>query len=1003
MTNEKVSQKSEKLGNNIIWYALLFISLIWVGTGTFFHAASPQFINPLEPIKKSGLKYIFITFLDTGIPFLMMLIGYHSKNLNNRYFKIYSSWLYLIILEIAVIFSKLIVRNEFSLIHFYDAIFPLTRNTFPLVSAILLGLCSLKLVQQFFKSTENYKIKVVYFVLFLLPTIFNKDIWHYDDGHSVLFYWLTFNIGLYLSNQKINNERKKDYLLFGICSFFAFFLIYLMPYVTYNISLSLKNADRFTDISSFFILTSIYLLVKLLISYAHTEKKTSLIQLTTIIGFIILTQFAIKDILVKTIVDNAKGSYLLVLFYSISLTTLLITILFIVNILLTSTYEKLNSLQKIKLSNLEISSNTYQVMKVNIESFLRIHQFTILLFGLFYLLTLFSFFSMNFSIELTNGIRFYRNVIFFELFVKQGIILLTWIYLIVIFGLLRSLTNKFWLSASLTSLLVIIFSIAGRLKLIFRGEPIYPSDIDLFTIPSLMKMVSPLISIGLFFGITITLIATFFLEKKYPVNKISNKAKLLIIILALGLFSAPFSLNSKNSRFQTLFTALGNDPQFYNQELAVKMNGPIIQFINNVDVNIMNKPSNYSKAKMVEISNTYNDLAKSININRSQSISNQNVVFILSESFTDPKRIPDLTIKKDPIPFIRQLKKDTPSGIMMSSAYGGGTANMEYMSLTGMNLSLFTSTISTPYSQVVSKQKLPHSINQNFKESIAIHPFLGIYYSRQSVYKKFAFDAFHFVGSKNDIKFKKKIKNSHQLSDETAYDNTLAALKASKTDNMFINLVTMQNHMPYNNWYGNESSNYASSGAAVDTPDRISQSNTYASGLEYTDKATKQFIDELNKLNKPVTIVFYGDHLPGIFNLQSRNASPYMFETDYFIYSNQKAKQQNNPGNSHSDKIVSPNDFLPLIYKETNSKVDAYTALLTKVEKDLPAISANGSSNNRIQFTDDDHYNLTLEDLSKNQQELFKDYQLVQYDLTAGKGYLKSLDFMNQYLNNKDN
>lgn len=222
----------------------------------------------------------------------------------------------------------------------------------------------------------------------------------------------------------------------------------------------------------------------------------------------------------------------------------------------------------------------------------------------------------------------------------------------------------------------------------------------------------------------------------------------------------------------------------------------------------------------------------------------------------------------------------------MSSAYGGGTANMEYMSLTGMNLSLFTSTISTPYSQVVSKQKLPHSINQNFKESIAIHPFLGIYYSRQSVYKKFAFDAFHFVGSKNDIKFKKKIKNSHQLSDETAYDNTLAALKESKTDNMFINLVTMQNHMPYNNWYGNESSNYASSGAAVDTPDRISQSNTYASGLEYTD---------------------------------------------------------------------------------------------------------------------DDHYNLTLEDLSKNQQELFKDYQLVQYDLTAGKGYLKSLDFMNQYLNNKDN
>lgn len=67
MTNEKVSQKSEKLGNNIIWYALLFISLIWVGTGTFFHAASPQFINPLEPFKKSE-QSLFQNIFFLAIP-----------------------------------------------------------------------------------------------------------------------------------------------------------------------------------------------------------------------------------------------------------------------------------------------------------------------------------------------------------------------------------------------------------------------------------------------------------------------------------------------------------------------------------------------------------------------------------------------------------------------------------------------------------------------------------------------------------------------------------------------------------------------------------------------------------------------------------------------------------------------------------------------------------------------------------------------------------------------
>lgn len=42
------------------------------------------------------------------------------------------------------------------------------------------------------------------------------------------------------------------------------------------------------------------------------------------------------------------------------------------------------------------------------------------------------------------------------------------------------------------------------------------------------------------------------------------------------------------------------------------------------------------------------------------------------------------------------------------------------------------------------------------------------------------------------------------------------------------------------------------------------QINTYAKGVNITDQATIDFLNQLNAMNKPVTVIFYGDHLPGI-------------------------------------------------------------------------------------------------------------------------------------------
>jgi hypothetical protein len=64
--------------------------------------------------------------------------------------------------------------------------------------------------------------------------------------------------------------------------------------------------------------------------------------------------------------------------------------------------------------------------------------------------------------------------------------------------------------------------------------------------------------------------------------------------------------------------------------------------------------------------------------------------------------------------------------------------------------------------------------------------------------------------------------------------------------------------------------------------------DTYAKGVSITDNSTESFLNALDAIKKPITVVFYGDHLPGIYTTagSDSNNSLALHETDYFIWSN---------------------------------------------------------------------------------------------------------------------
>jgi hypothetical protein len=152
----------------------------------------------------------------------------------------------------------------------------------------------------------------------------------------------------------------------------------------------------------------------------------------------------------------------------------------------------------------------------------------------------------------------------------------------------------------------------------------------------------------------------------------------------------------------------------------------------------------------------------------------------------------------------------------------------------------------------------------------------------------------------------------------------------------------------------------------------------------------KAFREKIDKINKPIVWVFYGDHLPGIYNGVTDQIL--LHSTDYFIYANKYAQEHGALGKQSNTQYVGPNDFIALALKQGNIKLNPYNALMTDVQAKLPAIwsktdSSRTSSTLGMRFINESGRSESYKQLSAKQRQLLHDYQIIQYDISTGKQY----------------
>ena len=596
-----------------------------------------------------------------------------------------------------------------------------------------------------------------------------------------------------------------------------------------------------------------------------------------------------------------------------------------------------------------------------------------------------------------------------------NVILVALLYL-----MLLMLFNRFW-TASIVILAVGIFVAAiEHFKVEIRYAAILPADLgflgsntgNMLTFIPAGAHVTILVALGAFAVLlALILVLRHFDGRKgrmirtdnLSLNLTSRLILLLLPILVFALYcihvSTTDSLANKFSR------ALGDTPSMWDSVYDAQRNGPLVAFTRQLNPKIMDKPSNYSEETMKKVAARYQKEAETINASRTNNLTDSTVVYVLSESFSDPSRVPGLKTNKDSMPNIRKIKAGTTSGLMLSSGYGGGTANLEYMGLSGLSMANFDSSLSSPYQQLVPSQHWTPTINQLWGapvNSLGYHPYESSMYSRATNYKKFGFSHFYTLTGPDVIKYQDKIDESPYVSDKSSYDSALEGIKSGKT-NKFIQIITMQNHMPYHEWYENNDYTAESTTGTPLGDDEQQSIETYQKGVEITDQATQEFLNELDALDKPVTVVFYGDHLPGIYSSASEddNNSLALHLTDYFIWSNKASSSQ---GNKASDAAYSsPNFFVAQAADHMNAKVSPYLAFLTEMHSKIAAMEPPVV--NKIQgwdripegqniYLDQNGNPMSTDDFDKETKQLLADYKLIQYDITAGKNYLKDTDFM---------
>ncbi|MEG2597651.1 MAG: LTA synthase family protein, partial [Oscillospiraceae bacterium] len=305
--------------------------------------------------------------------------------------------------------------------------------------------------------------------------------------------------------------------------------------------------------------------------------------------------------------------------------------------------------------------------------------------------------------------------------------------------------------------------------------------------------------------------------------------------------------------------------------------------INQQVASVIKKPRNYSEtlvnSMLSEPSSTASRLTDSKKVK-------PNIVFIMSESFADFRKLIGINIPTDTYAVFDKLKEESFSGEAIVPTFGGNTVRTEFELMFGLPVKSLNNI-------VIPHQLLPAHVSfdtfaqmyksQGYSTSY-IHPFHSGFYGRKDVYSTYGFDRLLFLDGLTVPTTQWRT----YVDDDSIYRQAEAVMAETNAPD-YIYITSMQNHQPY-------------------ASDDDTEINVYLKGLQKSAEELQCFLDRLKTFKEPTIVFFMGDHLPFFspesnvykeIGITAKNCE-ILYRQPYLIWNNEGFSEKGLPANTIS-------------------------------------------------------------------------------------------------------
>jgi hypothetical protein len=499
-----------------------------------------------------------------------------------------------------------------------------------------------------------------------------------------------------------------------------------------------------------------------------------------------------------------------------------------------------------------------------------------------------------------------------------------------------------------------LLTMASRMKMAVRDEPVFPRDF------ALLKEVSSAVghyNIPCPWRVIIVIVCFWALMKVCA--RIAGCKSIPILehlvgrlITCLGCVAVLVVLTLTLFASNTLFNSFTVSNPYYIPTVFNELGFPYC-FFHNFTTYTVNRPENFSKSEAASWeTGNQTGLGKEVN-----------VIMIQNEAFSDLTDQPVFCYSEteDPLQNLHALQHDKHciSGHVVVPGFAGGTANTEFDVLTGMQTNALSSTTTSAFRAVNRNlDSLYRIFSADGYQTEFIHPGYAWFYNRENVYRWLGADRILFAGDLPDPQYKGSWVTDDYLAGQIE-DHFAQA--ASGGQLLFNFTVTIQNHMSYTtDKYG---AGYAF--PPVQTTAKLSDEtrsllSVYIEGVRDADAMLGRLTNYFSKRDEPVVLVFWGDHLPYLGDDQeayrelgmhvsaeeSDGDDPFLaFETPYVIWANDKAAEVLDWDSAVAALGLPKGDVLSACYLGDTvleltgrSEESPWFSYLSQVRRELPVI-----------------------------------------------------------------